>query len=219
MPPAQAFVFDLDGVILHSTPVHTLAWQQYLASHGIEQAHIADRMLGRHNAEIVQEFFAGHELTPDDIVRHGESKESLYRGLMRPLVEEHLVAGAREFLQRHSGIPMAVASNAERANVDFVLDTAGLRGFFRAITSGHDVARPKPAPDIYLHAARMLRVAPADCVVFEDSITGVAAARAAGMRVVGVLTTLTAFDNVEIAITDFRDPGLEAWLSSITQSV
>jgi beta-phosphoglucomutase-like phosphatase (HAD superfamily) len=103
--------------------------------------------------------------------------------------------------------------------VDFVLDVAGMRGFFRAIASGHDVARPKPAPDIYAHTARMLRVDPSDCIVFEDSATGVAAARAAGMRVVALLTTMTAFDNVELAIRDFRDPGLEAWLSSIALSV
>jgi HAD superfamily hydrolase (TIGR01509 family) len=109
---------------------------------------------------------------------------------------------------------MAVASNAEQANVDFVLDAAGLRQFFGAIANGHDVARPKPAPDIYLHCARMLEVKPNDCVVFEDSATGISAGRAAGMRVVGVLTTVPAFDNVELTIRDFRDPRLKKWLES-----
>jgi beta-phosphoglucomutase-like phosphatase (HAD superfamily) len=102
--------------------------------------------------------------------------------------------------------------------VDFVLDVAGLRRFFRAIANGHDVARPKPAPDIYLHTARMLKVNPADCIVFEDSATGVAAAVAAGMRVVGLLTTLPTFDNVDLAVRNFQDPRLEKWLSSTTVS-
>src|SRR5690606_30600639 len=124
------------------------------------------------------------------------------RELMSPVLENHLVPGLRKFLQRHAGVPMAVASNAEAANVDFVLELGGLRPFFRVVANGHDVARPKPAPDIYLHCASLLGVDPANCIVFEDSATGVAAAKAAGMRVVGVLTTLPSFDNVELSIRD-----------------
>jgi HAD superfamily hydrolase (TIGR01509 family) len=209
----------MDGVIIDSTDTHTRAWQRYLASQGIDQPYIAERMLGKHNSDIVREFFASYRMTADDIVRHGAGKEAVYRELMRPVVEQHLVPGVRAFIQRHSGTPMAVASNAELANVDFVLDSAGLRGFFQAIANGHDVARPKPAPDIYLHTARLLNVDPADCVVFEDSPTGVAAGLAAGMRVVAVLTALMQFDKVELAIRDFHDPRLEAWLSALTVSV
>ena len=209
----------MDGVIIDSTATHTRAWELYLERHGIEQPYIADRMLGKHNNDIVREFFPLHDLTDEDVVRHGASKEALYRELMQPMVDASLVPGVRAFIQRHAGIPMAVASNAEAANVDFVLDLAGLRHFFRAIANGHDVARPKPAPDIYLRTAQMLDVDPADCIVFEDSATGVAAGHAAGMRVVGLLTSLPSFDNVELAIHNFRDPRLEAWLSTITVSV
>ena len=74
---------------------------------------------------------------------------------------------------------MAVASNAEPANVDFVLDAAGLRPYFRAVLDGHQVSRPKPYPDIYLRAAEILGSVPAECVIFEDSLTGIRAARAA----------------------------------------
>lgn len=209
----------MDGVIIDSTDTHTRAWQLYLDRHGIEQPYIADRMLGKHNSDIVLEFFAGQDLTETEITLHGANKEALYRELMEPVLHASLVPGVRGFIQRHAGLPMAVASNAEQANVDFVLDLAGLRHFFRIVASGHDVARPKPAPDIYLQTAQMLGVAPADCVVFEDSVTGVAAAHAAGMRVVGVLTSLSSFDNVELEIRDFLDPRLEAWLSSLAVSV
>jgi beta-phosphoglucomutase len=215
MSSFPVFLFDMDGVIIDSTETHTRAWQLYLDRHGIEQPYIAERMLGKHNDEIVREFFAAHDMDMEAILRHGANKEALYRELMQPSVDSRLVPGVRAFIEKHAGKPMGVASNAEPANVDFVLDLAGLREFFGAVASGHDVARPKPAPDIYLHAARKLRADPADCVVFEDSATGVAAARAAGMRVVGVLTSLSRFDNVDLAVHNFLDPRLETWLSSL----
>jgi beta-phosphoglucomutase-like phosphatase (HAD superfamily) len=113
---------------------------------------------------------------------------------------------------------MAVATNAEPANVEFVLNAAGIRDSIQAVVSGHDVDRPKPHPDVFLRAAELLGVAPEECVVFEDSRTGVAAANAAGMRVIGVLTTLTKFDNVELTIRNFSDPILDKWFSSVSSS-
>jgi beta-phosphoglucomutase-like phosphatase (HAD superfamily) len=76
------------------------------------------------------------------------------------------------------------------------------------------VQRPKPFPDIYLNAAEQLRVVPANCIVFEDSPTGVEAARAAGMRIVGVETTPADFHGIHLRIDDFLDPQLEPWLAS-----
>jgi beta-phosphoglucomutase-like phosphatase (HAD superfamily) len=137
---------------------------------------------------------------------------------MTPVFESRLVAGAVAFIRRHRGIPMAIASNAEAANVDFVLGTAGIRACFGCVVSGHDVPRPKPFPDIFLRAAALLDVPASNCVVFEDSDTGVKAAHAAGMRVVGLLTTLTKFDNVELSIPSFLDPRLEAWLTPLLQA-
>src|SRR5689334_11263189 len=99
----------MDGVIVDSTNTHTLAWQQYLAAHGIEVRDLAARMIGKHNNDIVEGFFPGHDLTESDIVRHGAAKEALYRDLMRPILEQHLVPGIREFLQRHTGSRMGVA--------------------------------------------------------------------------------------------------------------
>jgi beta-phosphoglucomutase-like phosphatase (HAD superfamily) len=75
------------------------------------------------------------------------------------------------------------------------------------------VARPKPAPDVYLQAARALGIPPRHCIVFEDSPVGVESARAAGMRVVGILTHPSALDDIQFAVSDFMDPNLERWLS------
>ena len=84
----------------------------------------------------------------------------------------------------------------------------------RVIVDGSQVSHPKPAPDLYLLAAAELGIAPRNCVVFEDSAVGVAAARAAGMRVVGVLTYPSPLEGIQFAVPDFLDPGLDQWLSA-----
>lgn len=200
----------MDGVIVHSTPVHTLAWQQYLADHGIDSSGIGGRMHGLRNDEIVRELW-GPGLDDASIDAHGAAKEALYRQMMAPVLEEHLVPGLRPFLDLLGGSPAAVASNAERANLDFVLDGAALRPRFRAVVDGQQVDRPKPAPDIYLRAAQLLGAAPSDCIVFEDSRAGIRAGLDAGMRVVGLTTTLPTLDGVHLSVADFHDPRLPAF--------
>ena len=106
-----------------------------------------------------------------------------------------------------------MASNAEPANVAFLLAETGLAHFFRAVVDGSQVANPKPHPEIYLRAATLLGVRPVNAIVFEDSHTGVAAALAAGARVVGVRTTLADLPGASLSIADFNDPELEPWLA------
>jgi len=105
-----------------------------------------------------------------------------------------------------------LATNAEPANVDFILDRGGLRTYFQVAVDGHQVQHPKPHPEIYLRAAEFLRVAPRNCIVFEDSFSGVEAARAAGARIVGLRTTHQDLPGTDLAIDDFRGVELEAWL-------
>ena len=211
-----AFLFDMDGVIIDSTPMHVEAWRVYLQRMGRTAVDIGPRMLGKHNGELVRDFLSISERDEAAIHRHGALKEQVYRDLMSPVLYQHLVPGIGEFLGRHASSPMAIATNAEPANVDFVLNGARLRRYFGAIVDGHTAPRPKPFPDIYLLAADMLGVAPEDCVVFEDSLTGVQAGRSAGCRVVGVSTTLTELPGVDLIIRDFLDPRLEPWLQDLT---
>ncbi len=210
----SALIFDLDGVIVDSNPVHVLAWERYLARWGRPLPPRPGALIfGRHNDEIVRALF-GDWLSPEEVAAHGAAKEALYRELMRPVLRERLVPGVAEFLERWSALPMAVASNAERANVDFVLEESGLRPYFRVVLDGAQILRPKPDPEIYLEAAARLGVEPATCVVFEDSPSGVAAAEAAGAQVVGVCTTYKELAGVALAVRDFRDPELERWMRS-----
>ena len=194
-------------------PVHEIAWEQYLQSIGFDDRDIVSRMHGRRNDEIVRDFL-GAEAAEDEVMEHGAAKERLFRKLMGERLAHSLVPGVVEWLRRTAGSKVALASNAERPNIDFVLDGAGLRPYFQAIVDGSQVAQPKPSPDVYLKAAEELGVPPAHCIVFEDSPVGVAAARAAGMRVVGVLTHSSPLADIHFAVSDFHDPGLEGWLSA-----
>ncbi len=201
----------MDGVIVNSNPVHREAWRVYNLRHGIatDEA-MQQRMFGKHNAEIVRDFYGDH-LSADEIFQHGAAKERLYREMMQGSVEQALVPGVREFIEKHRDVPAAVATNAEPENLDFILRAASLQHLFRVVVDGHQVRFPKPHPEIYLLAARLLGVEPAACVVFEDSVWGIEAARAAGMRVIGLRTTHRELSGVELAVDDFLSPELDAW--------
>jgi beta-phosphoglucomutase len=165
------------------------------------------------NDRIIRDFLGNH-LTDSEVFAHGAAKEALYREMMKPRIRRALVPGVVDFVSRHRGLALAVATNAEPANLDFVLDEAGLRPFFSALVTGHEVANPKPHPEIYLRTADLLGVNPASCVVFEDSYAGVQAGLAAGMHVVGVGTTHEDLPGASLLIRDFNDPALEAWLAT-----
>jgi beta-phosphoglucomutase len=214
----SAFVFDMDGVIVDSNPQHRLAWEAFNRRYGLATTEaMHQRMYGRRNDEIVRDYF-GQDLPDAEVAARGFAKEALYREMIAGRIESMLVPGLRQFLERHQAIPKAVASNAEPANVDFLLDRAGLRQYFQVVVNGHQVAKPKPHPEIYLRAAELLRVNPSRCVVFEDSYSGVEAARAAGIRVIGLRTTHGNLPGVEFTIDNFLSGELEAWLADYVQA-
>jgi beta-phosphoglucomutase len=209
-----ALIFDMDGVMVDSNPAHCQAWIAYNRRFGLETTDDMLRwMYGRRNDQIVRHFF-GEGLSPEEVEARGAAKESLYREMVAGKVEEILSPGLRAFLERHRGVPMAIASNAEPANIDFVLNESGLRRYFGAIVDGSQVARPKPFPDVFLKAAERLSVPPANCIVFEDSYSGVEAARAAGMRVAGIRTTHRELPGADVAADNFLSGELEQWLGA-----
>lgn len=210
-------IFDLDGVLIHSMPIHVEAWKRYMARFGMSCGELEHVMHGKRNSELVRELF-GDGLSDDVVFEHGAAKERLFREM---LLESDLsacrVQGLTEFLEHHQDIPKAIASNAEPANIDFVIDRLALRPYFQVIVNGQQVNRPKPFPDVYLKAAALLGFEPKDCIVFEDSPTGVTAALAAGMRVVAIETTHTEFERVDLKVQNFSDPKLEQWMQTQVQ--
>lgn len=212
LPGRPALIFDLDGVIVDSNPVHVEVWREYLGRFGIEiPADLPERMYGLRNDQIVGTLMGGH-YTAEEVFQHGAAKEELYRRRMRPQLARRLVPGIVRFLELHAGWPMAVASNAEPANVEFILRESGLSKYFPVIVDGHQVARPKPDPEVFLRAAELLGRAPSQCVVFEDSSAGVTAAKAAGCRVVALRTTHASLPEADLTVDDFLSPELEPWL-------
>ena len=213
MSKGLALLFDLDGVIVDSNPVHVQVWRDYLSRYQVDLGDsLPSRMYGRRNDEIVRDFF-GAGLAPEEVVAHGAAKESLYREMMAAHLMESLVPGVTDLLRNRNGTSAGLATNAERANVDFLLDGVllgdmPLRNYFQAVVDGQQVSRAKPHPDIYLRVAELLGADPRNCIVFEDSRTGVEAARAAGARVVGLRTTHKEFKNVELTVDNFRSPEL-----------
>ena len=214
-----ALIFDMDGVLVNSNPVHRQAWVRFNSSYGVETGPaMLERMYGKRNDDIIRDFF-GEGLTPAEVAARGTAKEKLYREMIGGRIEEMLVPGLRSFLDRHARVPMAVASNAEPENVRFVIDRARLGGYFRAVVDGHQVSRPKPDPEIYLRAAELLGVPAPNCLVFEDSHSGVAAALAARMRVIGLRTTYDNLPGASVCVDNFRSGELDSWLAAQTRAV
>jgi len=210
----RALIFDMDGVIVDSNPLHRESWAEYNRRQGIETTEeMHQRMYGKRNDMIIRDFL-GAGLTDEEVFAHGAAKEALYREMLAPRLLKTLVPGLQAFLERHADLPKAIATNAEPPNVKFVLREAGLARFFQVIVDGHQVANPKPHPDVYLRAADLLGIPTQQCVVFEDSHGGVAAAIAAGMRVIGITTTYSDLPGVSLLARDFNDPAIENWLKA-----
>jgi HAD superfamily hydrolase (TIGR01509 family) len=187
-PPAaavQAVVFDLDGLLLDSEPAWDEARRQVTAQRGgrwTSQATLD--MMGMSSPEWSRYMHQrlGVPLDPQEIAaRVVERMQSLYRRRL-PLVH-----GARPAVERLARRwPLAMASSSNRPVIDLALSLAGLEPFFQATVSSEEVARGKPAPDVYLEAARRLGIDPSSCAAIEDSRSGILSASAAGMRVIAV---------------------------------
>jgi HAD superfamily hydrolase (TIGR01509 family) len=199
--------------------MHRESWVAFNRRYGLETTEEMHQfMYGKRNDQIVRDFY-GDGITAKEVEARGRAKERLYREMMAGRTEEMLVPGLRAFLERHRDLPMGVGSNAEPENVAHVLDEAGLRRYFRAVVDGHQVHNPKPHPEVYLRVAELLETEPANCIVFEDSHSGAAAAVAAGMRVIGLCTTYVNLPGAVLTIDNFLSGDLESWLQAQMPSV
>jgi beta-phosphoglucomutase len=185
----RAALWDVDGTLIDSSEYHWLSWQGALAA---ENFPLTRRQFaatfGQRNDEILRGYFPGY--ASEDIARVGEAKEVAYRELIRERGIE-LLPGVRRWLEKLKGEGwlQAVASSAPLLNIETIIAALGLEHFFAAVASAEDVTAGKPDPQVFLAAARKLDVEPARCVVVEDAPAGTEAARRAGMRCVGVLSS------------------------------
>jgi len=183
-------IFDWDGVIIDSSHHHEKSWELLAREENLPLPPDAFRLgFGRKNQIIIPEIYRWSN-DPAEIERLGQRKEEIYRELMAKDTLEPL-PGVREWLGklRAAGIPCAVGSSTPRANLDAAMSRLGISEYFDTIVSAEDVTLGKPNPEVFLKAAARIHRSPECCVVFEDALAGIAAARAGGMRVIGIATT------------------------------
>jgi HAD superfamily hydrolase (TIGR01509 family) len=202
-----AFVFDMDGVIVDTNPYHKITLRQFAEKYGyhLSEDELIKKIYGRTNKEWIPALF-GRSLTPEEVEVYGEEKEKMFRDLYKKDIKP--VAGLKEFLDQMDvlKIPRAIGTSAPRTNLDFILDETHLRKYFPITLHEADVTRGKPDPEIYIKCAARLSMPTSQCIVFEDSLSGVASARAAGCPVVGVATTHTAEElGTKVTIKDFTE--------------
>jgi HAD superfamily hydrolase (TIGR01509 family) len=183
-------VFDCDGVLVDSEGLAWDAWAELLATYGAEPTDDDIELLTGRTEDDAYEYFSRRVALPDR-ARFGEELAVAIADRFVRSLEAFGDAEDTLVVLHERGTPMAVASSSTRARLMLALTTTGLDRFFGVSVAGDEVERGKPAPDLFLEAARRLGVPPAECVAVEDSDAGVAAAKAAGMFVVGVQRTGT----------------------------
>lgn len=188
----RGVVFDLDGTLVDNMPFHVEAFARFVKRHGLPPVDHAlrGRLDGKRNRDIFPILF-GHPLDDATFLQLEEEKETLYRDLSRGRLTRPPGLGALLDALDERGIGAAVATSAPAANVVYTLDELDLAGRFRAIVRSDQVPHGKPAPDVFLEAARRLGVPATACLAFEDAPAGVLAAKAAGMTCVALTTSFS----------------------------
>lgn len=185
----RAVIFDLDGVICHTDKYHYQAWKQIADELGIYfDETINNRLRGVSRAEsfeIILERYDG-VLSAEEKESFTQKKNEVYKELLKNMSPEDLSPEVKHTLEelRHRGLRLAIGSSSR--NAGFILSRLGLDGFFDAVSDGNNITRSKPDPEVFLKAAEYLGEKPADCLVVEDAIAGLEAAKAGGMDCAGI---------------------------------
>jgi beta-phosphoglucomutase family hydrolase len=179
----SAYIFDCDGTLADTMPLHYRAWKRIVAELGGSfPKELFYQWGGKPTAQILSLLRDEHGLKVDDVQKAAQRKEEYF---LEMIDEVKPIEAVLQIARRWYGIkPIAVASGGFRRQIERTLDALGIRSLFNTVVCVEDYARGKPFPDPFLEAARRLNVLPADCVVFEDSPLGVQAAQAAGMQCV-----------------------------------
>lgn len=204
MTTLRAIIFDFDGVIADTEPLHFAGFQQVLHDQGITltESDYYARYLGYDDKGCFAAALSTHQRpAPRTVIDELVARKSQ---VYLESIQHHLVIfpGVREFVRDVAArYPLAIASGALRHEIELILECAGIRKEFQHITSSEDVTRGKPDPQGFLHALAALNrnqpgspISNADCLVIEDSIPGIRGARAAGMKVLAVANTHTVQD-------------------------
>jgi len=186
----KAFIFDMDGVIVNNHSYHLKAWEIFCNKYSFpfNEDTFSKQYFGKSNLEILSEL-SDKKVTGMEALALGEEKEIIYRELYSKEISAHTgLLDLLEVLKSNDKLT-AVASSAPISNINFVLDKLKIREYFNTVVHASMVKFSKPNPEIYLKAASALNIEPKECLVFEDSHSGIKAALGAGMDVVVLATT------------------------------
>lgn len=214
----RGVLFDMDGVLVDNMDIHTVAFDAFCVRYGAEE--VGERLknfAGMGNDDIMRQVLPQEVIEAQGLKALADEKEALYRELYAPTIKP--VAGLVELLEefRAQGIKCAIGSSGCRENVEYVVEKCGLEGYFSAFVYSDLVTRCKPDPEIYLTAAKLLDLAPEECVVFEDALVGIESARNAGVaKVIALSTTLSADtlrekSSADEIVADFRELRGRIW--------
>ncbi|MCF0064172.1 HAD family phosphatase [Dyadobacter chenwenxiniae] len=185
-----AVIFDMDGVICHTNPYHSMAFREFFSKRDLSPTdeEFAMHMFGKSNSYILSHFLQ-RVIEGEELLQMENEKESLFRQIYEPHIDP--IGGIVDFINdlHRNGVKLGVATSAPQANLDLILTEVPIRANLGSIMASENVKKHKPDPEVYLTSAKNLGVEPGQCVVFEDSFSGVSAAINAGMRVVGVLSS------------------------------
>jgi len=204
-------IFDLDGVIADTHPIHRQAWKQLLAERGqrVSEEDLDFILEGSKREEILRHFLGS--VPAVEMLHYGQRKDELFHQSVAGL---RPIPGVVDLLREldSAGIPMAVATSGSSGRANEVIRQLGLAGSFSAIVAGDDIANGKPDPAIFYLAANCLQVAPQQLLVAEDSRGGVRAAKSAGMKCLGIATGRLAFrlyrEGADRVVPDFTGVSL-----------
>lgn len=203
----DAVIFDMDGTMVNNNSYHKMAWFEFGKRHNIQltDQDFKDKLSGRRNKEILTTLLG--DLTSEQIQEYAEEKESIYRDLYSKNIRE--VKGLTTLLDflKQKGIKIVIATTAPKRNREFVIDCLKIHEFLDLVIGDEHVQKGKPNPEIYLQVANTLNVNPSKCLVFEDSPSGVQAAKKAGMKIVGLLTShaVGELKGADFCIRDFTE--------------
>jgi HAD superfamily hydrolase (TIGR01509 family) len=201
----QGVIFDMDGVIIDSEPLHHQAERSLLLKYGVE---LSDETMhsftGKDATQLLNGFIKTYRLPVEFnafYIEHRENLERVFRNSKIPVTDAFLWIKALD----HQKIPIGLASSSHRTLIDLVLERLNWKKYFQVIIGGNEIERGKPCPDIYLRAASKLGLRPEQCIAVEDSKNGVLSAVEAGCTVLGYINPNSGNQDLSHANRIFRD--------------
>lgn len=204
----KAAIFDMNGVIIDDERIHQESWRQICKKYNfhLTEDEFKHNIFGRTEADTFEYLFH-RQLTPEELAKFSDERVKTAIDIFKPQLTPTI--GLLNLLEEltKQNISVAIATSARWPYTNFILDGLNIRKYFKEIVTAEDIKKGKPDPEIYLKTAEKLGVDPHDCVVFEDTLSGIKSAHSAGMKVIAITTTHKAeeLSSADAIIPSFND--------------